>query len=1041
MAGIASGVGLLSGLPTQQIIDQLIAIDSRPLATLQGRVSQIQAQRTAFTDVSARLLALRNSITRFDEPSFFRKSKATSTNESVLSAVAEEGAVQGTFQFQVRSLVTNHQIISRGFANADQQPIGTGELSFEIGNGRLNRETSLESLNNGEDVRRGRIEITDSAGESVTIDLSTAITVRDVLDEINAQTDIDVTARAVGTRIVLQDESGTAGLTIRDIGGGFMARDLGIAQQADENGVINGSQILSIHNGTRIDQLNDGNGLDIGRTNADLDITVGSQTFTVGLRGLLTRDTHIDVLNSGNGVRTGTFRITNRAGETADVTIDETVTTVGDIIDRIEATGLDLTVTLGAAFGQLSITDNSAPAPDPDVELADDAPTFSIEDVEGGAAADLGLSFETTDASQNGNIIYRVDTVGDVIRAINYAVDADGNRNELVQAQISSTGLGLELEGQGGVAFSVGVPETAVSSNVAEALGISGDATGGSITGNDLLAGLNSVLTSSLRGGQGVDLSTVFVGAGESTGPQYVDLSGATSVQEIIERFNAVSDLSNVRAEYNDAGNGITFVSLAGEDEPLVLGDFDGSTIQDLFGTDVVDGGIARTFDGQLSTGNLQLQYISRSTSLESLGNGRGVSQGSFRITGSNGQSVSVNLTDSQTTVGDVLDRINALAFDGLVAQINENGDGIELIDSTDGTVDFVVESVDGSTTARDLNLLGEATTFVDDEGNTQRRIDGSFEFSLSVDADDTLTDVRSKINDLGLDVRATIINDGSGTDPYHLILTSEVTGTQGQLVLDTGSTGLSFDTLVQAQDAVVFFGGEGAENPVVLTSSTNSLNNVLENVTINLSGTSDDPIEVSVSEDTDAIVEDLNTFVSGYNDVINRLDELTQFDSESNERAVLFGDSTVNVIQSRLRNLITQRVPDAVPGFDRLTFVGVSFESGGRLAFDEQRFRDVLAENPEAIEALFTDSENGIGKQFDEALDNLTRSFDGTIARKDTLLGGREDLLEDRITALQEQLERKRTRLERQFQGLESSLAGLQDAQTALGSIAGLVG
>ncbi len=1041
MSGISSGVGLLSGLPTQDIINQLIQLDARPLSTLRSRVQNIQAQRAALADVGARLLALKGTIGRFDEQSFFRKSKAGSTNESVLSAIANEGAVQGTFQLQVRSLVTNHQVISRGFANSDRQPVGTGELSFEIGHGQLNRPTSLASLNSGDGVRRGSFEITDSAGTTAVIDVTNAISIQDVLDEINSRTDIRVTARAVGDHLVLEDENGGPGLNVRDIGGGSAAGDLGIAEQADANGVLVGGQILRIHQGTRINQLNDGNGFEAGRTNADLDIVVGDRTFTVGLSGLLTRDTHIDVLNNGNGIRTGTFSITNRAGETADVTIDETVVTIGDVIDQIESADIDLGVTIGAAFGQLILTDNSTPT-----EGTEDPPLFTIADVEGAAAADLGIVFETEEGDHSGNIIHRVETIGDVIRAIDFAVDADGNRNDVIRADFGASGRGIQLTSIGNVAFSVDVAESAISSNAAEALGLIGESDGSTaLNGNDLIAGINSVLTSSLRGGQGVGLGVVTVGLGGVGGNDgaSVDLAGANSVREIIERFNRVTDLTDVRAQFNDAGNGIEFVDVSDSDARIILRDNNGgTTINDLFGSEAVESGIIQSEDGKsIQTGNLQLQYVSRSTQLSTLGNGRGVAAGSFRITTSDGQASTINLTDSQTTVGDVLDRINTLGFEGIVAQVNANGDGIELIDQTEGVIEFKVESLDGSTTARDLNLLGESVSFVDEAGVSNKRIDGSFEYKLSIDADDALADVRAKINELGIDVRATIINDGSDNAPHHLILTSEVSGTQGELVFDAGSTGLTFDTLVQAQDAIVFFGGSGAENPVVLTSSTNSLNNVLENVTINLNGTSDDPVELSITEDTDAIVADLNNFVSSYNDVVDRIDDLTEFDSETNSRAILFGDSTVNIIQSRLRGLVTRPVEDAVPGFNRLTFVGVSIEAGSRLSFDEQRFREVLAENPEAIEKLFTDSENGLGKAFEEALDNLTRSFDGTLARRDDLLESREDLLEDRMSALQDQLDRKRLRLERQFQGLESSLAGLQGAQSSLGSIAAFAG
>jgi len=92
-----------------------------------------------------------------------------------------------------------------------------------------------------------------------------------------------------------------------------------------------------------------------------------------------------------------------------------------------------------------------------------------------------------------------------------------------------------------------------------------------------------------------------------------------------------------------------------------------------------------------------------------------------------------------------------------------------------------------------------------------------------------------------------------------------------------------------------------------------------------------------------------------------------------------------------------------------------------------------VYAENPEAVEKLFTAEETGFGDVFEEMLEELTRSFDGVLARQDSTLEGQEELLNDRITSMQGLLDRKQARLERQFVALESSLAALQGQQSAL--------
>ncbi len=66
MSGISSSVGLLSGLPTADIIAQLMAIESRPMRLVQQRVADVQAKRTAFADLSARLMGLKSRIQFYD---------------------------------------------------------------------------------------------------------------------------------------------------------------------------------------------------------------------------------------------------------------------------------------------------------------------------------------------------------------------------------------------------------------------------------------------------------------------------------------------------------------------------------------------------------------------------------------------------------------------------------------------------------------------------------------------------------------------------------------------------------------------------------------------------------------------------------------------------------------------------------------------------------------------------------------------------------------------------------------------------------------
>src|SRR5688500_14278417 len=117
MGRITSGIGLASGLPTKDIIDQLMSLEERPKTLLKNRIDLANAQRLAYTDLAARLTSLRLSASAFKKTATFQQARATSTDEDILTGSAAAGAAKGNFQFQVARLVSAQQAVSAGFVD------------------------------------------------------------------------------------------------------------------------------------------------------------------------------------------------------------------------------------------------------------------------------------------------------------------------------------------------------------------------------------------------------------------------------------------------------------------------------------------------------------------------------------------------------------------------------------------------------------------------------------------------------------------------------------------------------------------------------------------------------------------------------------------------------------------------------------------------------------------------------------------------------------------------------------------------------------
>jgi len=1018
MGTITSGVGLISGIDIENVVTQLMAIEKRPMTMLQTRVQALTTQRTAFLSLSALIMAARNAASRFDEASMFRKKKAVSGNENIVKATASEKAVAGDYSLTVRSLASTQQMVSSGFRTADSTPVGAGQITIESALARLNPSTSLDTLRGGDGIRRGVIRITDRSGASVQIDLSAALTMNDVIDAINNQSTVDVTASVSGGHLILTDHTGqtVSDLSVADVGTGKAAADLGIAGRVSGSSLV-GSDIVYLTPDTPLEALNDGNGVRRDGSLNDFQITLrDGSTIDVSLSDNLRNDTRLAALNDGAGVRLGTIRITDRNDNQVDVDLSgavymEDITTA--IRSAVQGAGLQVDVSM--VNSHLQITNTGG---------ADPTGRIQVEDLGGGhAAQDLGIAKDVTGKALIGSDLYDVSTVGDVIRAINL----DSQNNGTLVASLSSTGTGITLTDTSAVAGTTTVVALKDSqgndSRSAADLGILGSSDTGVIESSPLLAGLGTVLLRSLNGGQGVELGVVRLTARDGTTTE-VDLRGLSSLSQVLDALNAVSTTSKISAAVNATGNGIVLTDGSGGSGNLVVADVTGHAARDLHLT--IDAPV-----GRVNSGNLQRRYISETTRLESLNGGRGIVRGKFTITAGNGATATIDLTQgNETTLADVIQEINAGNM-GVTASINTKGDGLLLTDTTGGSGQLTVTEA-GSTTAADLGILGTAAAGAG-------TIDGSFERTVTIDSDDTLNDVVGKINSAKVGVRASVLNDGSRLNPYRLVLTSERSGRQGELLIDPGETGASFSLLTRAQDAIAFIGDPASGQSLLLSGSSNTLDNAIPGVKLDLLATSSSPVAVTVSQDVDSIVSDLSTFVRTFNSVIDKIDELTSFNSETFEKGVLFGDATIDRVKSALYNVLRKTVSGAGV-YSRLNQIGLTLGDGAKLRFDEDKFRQALESNREDVEALFTKAGEGIGVLIDKTLGNLTTSGSGVIDRHNTSLRDQEDLLNDRIAAMQVLLDSKQQRLYQQFYAMEQALATLQSQQSALSSLDNLL-
>ena len=689
------------------------------------------------------------------------------------------------------------------------------------------------------------------------------------------------------------------------------------------------------------------------------DSLVGAGTLTLEQGGFVDVDTDLESLNGGQGVSRGTIRITDAAGESALIDLSIAID-IDDVIAAIGNAEIGVTARISDSGRGITLEDESG-----------GIGTLQVEDLDGRSTAlDLGIRGTAVGTSLVGSEVLRLGestqlaslrdglgirgTSGDDLvitrrdgsiqnldigsaTTVQGLIDAFSAIDPNLVLSVNAAGDGFDLADTG---TGTGLLKVASSANSFAALdlGIETSDASGTIQGRAIYAGINDQLLSNLNGGGGITAGSIEITDRNGVATT-VDLSTAQTLGDVIRAIEASG--AAVTATTNRVGNGLRLIDNSGGTGTLEVAESGG-------GTTALDLGLlGSSTTNELSGTDLNPRYVDENTRLDSLNGGNGVSAGSIRITDSDGFSFTVDLAQEETIADVILDIKGAGASSNLTdVRVNDAGNGL-LIEGPAGITELRIEEVNGGTTARDLGIVGTA----DGSGN----IDGSFERTITIDADDTLQDVLTKIADLGIGVSASILNDGSSGSPFRLSVVGRGTGRDSRLQVDAGgATALSFQQTATARDGILFYGEDSdGSSSLMIRSSTNSYENIVEGMTVTARGTSDAPIAVNVTEDRAAIADQMGELITALNGVLDTIGDLTAFNADTEEAGILLGDSTVRGVQRSLVRALTRPIVGVDNAFSTMSELGVRFR-GGQFQFDRGDFEAALAEDPDAVERFF---------------------------------------------------------------------------------------
>jgi flagellar hook-associated protein 3 FlgL len=333
-----------------------------------------------------------------------------------------------------------------------------------------------------------------------------------------------------------------------------------------------------------------------------------------------------------------------------------------------------------------------------------------------------------------------------------------------------------------------------------------------------------------LRGasGNGVHLGTIQLGNGTVT--RNVDLSNADTVQDVVNDINSAA-VGNITASIS--GNHLV-LSTSGTDNITVTDAGSGTVAADL--------GIRRQAGagaGVALTGASTRPNVTVLTPIAALNGGAGIDTAHGLIITNGQQSATLNFS-SATTVGDLLNQINASGTQ-VRAQVNADGTGIDILNTIQGTSLTIGEN--GGTTAADLgvrsfsastalsSLNGGQGVGTASAGGADFQVTRSDDtnFSVSIAGAKTVQDVIDAINTAsgGVGITASFATTGNG---IRLTDTAGGAGAPAVTALNASTAAVDLGLTTPASGNVITGSDVNAAPPSGLFADLSALQAALNN-------------------------------------------------------------------------------------------------------------------------------------------------------------------------------------------------------------------
>ncbi len=367
----------------------------------------------------------------------------------------------------------------------------------------------------------------------------------------------------------------------------------------------------------------------------------------------------------------------------------------------------------------------------------------------------------------------------------------------------------------------------------------------------------------------------------------------------------------------------------------------------------------------------------------------------------------------------------------------------------------------------------------------------GTTSYSLTVNASSSsLNNLASAIEDMAGDVvNAEVVNTGTSTSPqYRLVLSSKDSGEDNRIAnIATDIAGLSITYSApdangdptSANNLTVGNNAQAIIDDLQFERSSNDFSDVFTGLEINLLSTTpaNTPITFTVDSDKEAIRENIDTFISAYNDVVGFINTQSTYtpsetEGEAGTTGALFGDSILSTVRANIDRALFNVDPTVVSndtqGYSTLSLIGIKQGNDGTLSIDSTVFDEKLANDVDLFGDLFVDSDgfdnggadpntsayyedttadSGLAASLVREIDRMFGTYEGDIdpntgerVSLDALFDLKESTIrssmsrfDDQIATMEQRLEGFRRNLVLRFSRLEELMGALNAQGAAL--------